>query len=59
MNKERNKMDKGFEIAINFLLYSYFKIALERESETIIQKAIDKAYFDATNQKAFNALGKT
>ena len=59
MNKERNEMDKGFEISINFLLYSYFKITLESESDTIIEKAIDKAYFDATNRAAFNALEKT
>ena len=59
MNKERNEMDKGFEIAINFLLFSYFKITLESKSDTIIEKAIDKAYFDATNQAAFNALEKT
>ncbi len=59
MKSEENKMDKGFEIAINFLLYSYFKITLESKSDTIIEKAIDKAYFDATNQAAFNALKKT
>ncbi len=59
MKSEGCKMDKGFEIAINFLLYSYFKITLESKSDTIIEKAIDKAYFDATNRAAFNALKKT
>lgn len=52
-------MDKGFEIAINFLLYSYFKITLDSTPDFIIKKSINRAYSDATNQKAFNALHKS
>lgn len=42
------------ENAINFLLYSYFKITLESDKDAIIEAAVDKAYHDATNQAAFN-----
>ena len=45
--------------AIDFLMYSYFGIDLSDtnlDEETIIDTAIDKAYSDATNQGAFNAI---
>lgn len=44
-----------YENSLNFLLYSYFKITLESDEEAIIEAAIDKAYYDATNQGAFNS----
>lgn len=40
--------------AINFLLFSYFGITLESEPDDIMDKAISKAYKDATQQGAFN-----
>lgn len=45
--------------AINFLLYSYFGVTLDDDDSTvdqIIQAAIIRAYKDATNQGAYNAL---
>lgn len=40
--------------AINFLLFSYFGITLESEPDDVMDKAISKAYNDATRQGAFN-----
>ena len=42
--------------ALKFLLCSYFGIALNSEEDWIIDTCINKAYEDATNQGAFNAL---
>ena len=44
--------------AIEFLLFNYFGLTIEDGSnqDTIIQKAVELAYADATNQGAFNAL---
>lgn len=58
-------MNIGYKNAINFLLYTYFGITLEMEKEsekekfdsmTIIKRLVVKAYNDATQQGAFNAL---
>ena len=40
--------------AINFLLFSYLGITLESEPDDVMDKAISKAYNDATRQGAFN-----
>lgn len=44
--------------AIEFLLFNYFGLTLEdgNNKDIIIQKAVELAYNDATNQGAFNAL---
>lgn len=42
--------------AINFLLYSYFKETLDSDYHRIMEKIISKAYFDATQQGAYNTL---
>lgn len=38
------------ENAINFLLYSYFKITLDSEEAVVIEAAINKAYQDASRR---------
>ncbi len=48
-----NASEKG---SVAFLLYSYFGITVEDETDEIICAAINKAYQDATNQGAFNVL---
>lgn len=40
--------------AINFLLFSYFGITFESKPDNILDKAISKAYKDATLRGAFN-----
>lgn len=40
--------------AINFLLYSYFGITLVDNDKACVFACIMKAYFDATNQGAYN-----
>lgn len=44
--------------AIEFLLFEYFGLTLEdgNDQATIVHKAVELAYDDATNQGAFNAL---
>lgn len=42
--------------AINFLLYSYFNLTLEDGTDTILETSINKAYRDATQQGAYNAV---
>lgn len=42
--------------AVDFLLFSYFGIRAKDKKDEIIDAAINKAYKDATNQGAFNAL---
>lgn len=54
-NNENEKLEnKKFENAINFLLFSYFKITLDDNANDILDKVIIKAYKDATQQGAFN-----
>lgn len=48
-----NVNEKG---AVNFLLFSYFGIRAKDKKDEIIDAAINKAYQEATNQGAFNAL---
>ena len=42
--------------ALDFLLYSYFGITSDSEKEELSNAALEKAYFDATQQGAFNTL---
>lgn len=42
--------------AVDFLLFSYFGIRAKDKKDEIIDASINKAYQDATNQGAFNAL---
>lgn len=49
-----NNENEKFENAINFLLFSYFKITLDDNANDILDKVIIKAYKDATQQGAFN-----
>lgn len=51
-------MENGIKNAINFLLYSYFGITLDSDTDSIKRQAIEKAYLDATMRRAFNALIK-
>lgn len=44
--------------AVEFLMFSYFGIDFGGESEDIVDAAVKKAYTDATNQGAYNALKK-
>lgn len=44
------------ENAVDFLLYSYFKVTRKADEDDCIKAAIKKAYEDATNQGAFNAI---
>ena len=49
-------MDERQNNAIDFLLYSYFGITSDSEKEELSNAALEKAYFDATQQGAFNTL---
>ena len=42
--------------AIDFMLYSYFKVTADDDKETILKGIINKAYDDATMQRAYNAI---
>lgn len=44
--------------AVEFLLFNYFGLTQEdgNDLETVLDSAIRRAYFDATNQGAFNTL---
>lgn len=52
------KAKKPEQYAIDFLLFSYFGVDLTDKAETVIEKAIEKAYRDATQQGAYNTLVK-
>ena len=43
------------EYAIKFLLYSYFKLTLNSDPESILNSIVERAYQDATMQGAYNA----
>lgn len=43
------------EYAIKFLLYSYFKLTLNSDTESILNSIVERAYQDATMQGAYNA----
>lgn len=51
-------MDIAYENAINFLLWSYFKLTLSdgEDADEILDVCIQKAYLDATQQGAYTAL---
>ncbi|MBO5789816.1 MAG: hypothetical protein J6R40_01535, partial [Clostridia bacterium] len=49
-------MQKNHTIAIEFLLWSYFNLKNEQSPESIIKSCIKRAYSDATNQGAYNAI---
>lgn len=57
--KNKTKEEIKLINAVNFLLYSYFAVTLGSDSEEILETAIHKAYLDATQQGAYNALLKT
>lgn len=42
--------------AVNFLLYSYFKVYLKSSCQEVFNSAIAKAYSDAVGQGAFNTI---
>ncbi len=42
--------------AINFLIFNYFGITLASDWKTVVRASIIKAYDDATNQGAYNAM---
>ncbi len=46
------------EHAIEFLMYSYFKLRLEdgKDPEKVLNASINRAYLDATQQGAYNTL---
>lgn len=54
----------GFRDAVEFLLFSYFAVDFDDKSDdktagnSMINRAIDKAFFDATMQNAYNGLEK-
>lgn len=52
------KAKKPEQYAIDFLLFSYFEVDLTDNVEDMIDKAIEKAYRDATQQGAYNTLVK-
>lgn len=54
--KKREDINDNHKIAIEFLLWSYFKLAADTSKEEIIEKCISRAYSDATNQGAYNAI---
>ena len=54
--KKREDINDNHKIAIEFLLWSYFKLTTEDSKEEIIEKCISRAYSDATNQGAYNAI---
>lgn len=60
MNQKRTKevivMNDNHKVAIKFLLWSYFKLTTEDSKEQIVEKCISRAYSDATNQGAYNAI---
>jgi hypothetical protein len=49
-------MEDNHKIAIEFLLWSYFKLTTKDSKEEIVEKCISRAYSDATNQGAYNAI---
>ncbi len=49
-------MEDNHKIAIEFLLWSYFKLAANSSKKEIIEKCVSRAYSDATNQGAYNAI---
>ena len=56
--KKRENMNDNHKIAIEFLLWSYFKLAADSSKEQIVEKCISRAYSDATNQGAYNTIKK-
>ncbi len=47
-------MENQAQIATKFMLYAYFKLDIHATEEEIVQKALDRAYSDATNEGAYN-----
>ena len=58
--KNVKEIRKGFENAIDFLMFSYFGISLEdgEDREQILDVAVKRAYIDATQQGSYNAMLK-
>lgn len=56
--KKREDINDNHKIAIEFLLWSYFKLAANSSKEKIIEKCVSRAYSDATNQGAYNTIKK-
>ena len=58
--KNVKEIRKGFENAIDFLMFSYFGISLEdgEDREQILNVAVKRAYSDATQQASYNAMLK-
>ncbi|MFQ8897971.1 MAG: hypothetical protein ACLR71_06880 [[Clostridium] scindens] len=58
--KNVKEIRKGFENAIDFLMFSYFGISLEdgEDREQILDAAVKRAYIDATQQGSYNAMLK-
>ena len=49
-------MDDIFKNALEFCVFSYFKISFDKDVSNLIDILVKKAYEDATMQNAFNAL---
>lgn len=47
-------MEKQEQVAMQFMLYAYFKLDINATEDEIVQKALDRAYSDATNEGAYN-----
>lgn len=47
-------MENQAQVATKFMLYAYFKLDIHATEEEIVQKALDRAYSDATNEGAYN-----
>ena len=54
--KKIEDINDNHKIAIEFLLWSYFKLAANTSKEEIIEKCVSRAYSDATNQGAYNTI---
>lgn len=52
----QKEFGNAFANAVDFLLFTYFRLTRESEKGECIKAAIAKAYEDATNQGAFNAV---
>ena len=44
------------EVGIKFLIWSYFNLDCSESKDKVIDRCIELAYKDATNQGAFNAI---
>ena len=47
-------MENRAQVAMKFMLYAYFKLDINAAEEETVQKALDRAYSDATNAGAYN-----